>query len=418
MKRVAIVFPTMWDEKQLAACRSAWQRDFEVELGELSDEDCPSALDPLAYIEQLATRYRGKIEGVTSSSDYPGAAVAAAVAKRLGLPGTEPQNVIRCSHKYYSRLAQQEIAPEATARFQLVEPGHPSKSLSFPCYVKPVKGAFSIMSQRIENRSELETFLAKPAARDFLDEYVSIFNRLVRGLTDFDVDGRYFLAEEPLDGRQVTVEGFVSDGSAHVLGIVDSVCHARTKSFLRFDYPSSLSPSIQQRMESLVSKLVGHLGLAQTLFNVELMYDESRERIAIVEINPRMCGQFADLYEKVDGTSGYEVALALAVGEAPRVRRGAGVYGAASSCPLRIFEHRRVARAPSPSELSEVEEAFPHTLVWSECKTGDALSDFESVEDGKSARYGVVNLGASDRGAIPESLNAVLRQLDYRFEPV
>ena len=141
----------------------------------------------------------------------------------------------------------------------------------------------------------------------------------------------------------------------------------------------------------------------------------SRDRIAIVEINPRMCGQFADLYEKVDGMSGYEVALALALGDEPVLHRRRGIHGAAASYPLRIFESMRIERAPSPALIASVEEAFPGTLVWSECETGDVMSDFESSEDGKSARYAVVNVGAEDRQGLAVRRDEVVRELGYRF---
>jgi hypothetical protein len=166
---------------------------FENEWAEPSDEDCPSDFDALAFIERTADTIRGKCHGVLSSSDYPGATVAAAIAQRAGLPGTDPRTVLRCSHKYYSRVAQSEAVPEATAGFRLIDPARPdlgAADLVFPCFVKPVKGAFSIMSGRVESREELEAFLARPAARAFLDDYVAIFDRLVSGLTDLEVGGR------------------------------------------------------------------------------------------------------------------------------------------------------------------------------------------------------------------------------------
>lgn len=417
-KRIALVFPTMWDERQLPACQNAWGTQFDVELATPTDAECPWNFDIASYIGESVNRYRGRLDGIASSSDYPGATVAAAIATRLGLPGSDPEDVLRCSHKYYSRLAQQNVVPEATARFHIVEPGAPAEDITFPCFIKPVKGAFSIMSRRIKDRRELEAFLSKPAVSEFLRDYVFIFNRLVRDLTDFELDGSYFLAEELLTGKQVTVEGYVTDGEVRILGIVDSIRHPQTKSFVRFDYPTSLTRSVQARVESIVSRLISHLGLQQTLFNVEMMVNERKERISIVEVNPRMCGQFADLYAKVDGTNGYEIALAVASGEAPRARHDEGDYGVASSIPLRIFEPRRVARAPSPSEVTQVEAEFPDTLVWSECNSGDALSDFESSEDGKSSRYAVVNVGSRDRKTLASRLDEVVRGLDYRFEPL
>jgi hypothetical protein len=158
------------------------------------------------------------------------------------------------------------------------------------------------------------------------------------------------------------------------------------------------------------------LGLEGSLFNIEMIYEPVRDRIRIVEINPRLCGQFADLYAKVDGVNGYEVALALASGERPGVRRGEGRYRAATSFPLRVFEPVRVERAPDAGDLAAAEALYPETLIWSECETGQALADFEA-EDGHSSRYGVVNLGADDRRGLLERLDAVVARLGFELRP-
>ena len=46
-----------------------------------------------------------------STDDYPGSALAAAIAKRLGLPGPDPAVILICQHKYLSRVAQAELVP-------------------------------------------------------------------------------------------------------------------------------------------------------------------------------------------------------------------------------------------------------------------------------------------------------------------
>jgi biotin carboxylase len=420
VKHLLVVFPTAWDARQLESCRERWAQRFEIAWADPSDEECPARFDILGFIERTAEQNRGRLDGVLSSSDYPGATVAAAIAKRLGLPGADPRTVIRCSHKYYSRLAQREAVPEATARFRLIDPSRPdlgAPDLELPCFVKPVKGAFSIMSGRVDSRAELEAFLARPAARSFLEEYVGIFDTLVGGLTDFEVGGRCFLAEELLHGVQTTVEGFAQRGEVEILGVVDSVLHPVSGSFARFDYPSGLRPEIQERMAGIARRAILALGLESSLFNIEMIYEAVRDRIRIVEINPRVCGQFGDLYAKVDGVNSYEVALALAAGERPRLSKGRGRYRAATSFPLRVFEPVRVERAPSEADVAAAEALYPETLVWSECETGDSLADFEA-EDGHSSRYAVVNLGADDRQGLLRRLDAVVERLGFDLRPL
>ncbi|MGI9038675.1 MAG: ATP-grasp domain-containing protein [Gemmatimonadota bacterium] len=418
MKRILFVFPTSWDRKQLEACRSGWESRYEVLYAEPSDEDCPWDLDPRAWLDEADAAWRGRIDGVTSSSDYPGATLAAALARRLELPGAPPEAVLRASHKYYSRRAQEEAVPKATPVYDLVPGSSPVERdprTGYPCFVKPIKGAFSIMSGKVRSRAELDAFLDRPAAQEFLAEYVLVFNRLVAELTDFELDGRHFLAEEFLHGHQVTVDGWVSGGEVGILGIVDSVMHPDVPSFARFDYPSVRRPEIQETMSDVARRVVQHLGLDHTLFNVEMIYEPVSDRVCIIEINPRLCGQFADLYAKVDGTSGYEVALAVAAGDPVAVPRGRGAARMASSFPLRSFRPAIVRRAPDAAAVSAAEGLYPGTLIWMECCEGSELTDFEA-EDGWSCRYAVINLGGDSRADLQARLGATVERLGIELE--
>ena len=418
-RRVIVALETHWDRKQLAACREAWEPGIELACPPPDDVDCPYDFDPLAWLDAAAAGALGRIDGVLSSSDYPGATLAAALATRLGLPGSRPERVIAASHKYYSRLAQQRAAPEAVPPFGLVDPARPEREppLPFPFFLKPVKGAFSVLARRIGDRAAFDAFLASPAIPEFTREYMAIFNRLVAALTPFDVDGRHFLAEGLLTGELVTVEGYAVDGRVEILGVVDSGLDPATRSFVRFDYPSVLPTEVQERMGEIAARVVEELGLERTLFNVEMMWDAAAERVSIVELNPRICGQFGDLYRKVDGASSYEIALTLATGGVPERRLREGPHAAAASFPLRVFEPMRVVRAPEAEEVARAEALFPDTLVWSECRTGEELADFDVDEDGASHRYAVVNLGGTSRGDLDAKLARVRAELGYELAP-
>jgi hypothetical protein len=207
-------------------------------------------------------------------------------------------------------------------------------------------------------------------------------------------------------------------GKVEILGIVDSVLHPGSNSFAQFIYPSSLSGEIQSRMAEIARRVMLYLGLANTLFNIEMIYDAASDAIHIIEINPRLCGQFADLYEKVDGANGYEVALALATGEHPGLGNRAGGYKLAASVPLRIFEPVTVISAPREEDVRAAEALYPGTLVWPECVSGQKMADFEWFEDGQSARYGIINLAADDRESLQARLDQVKARLGFRFSPL
>jgi len=421
VKRILIVFPTVWDRRQLDACRDAWSGRLEPILTEPTAEDFRYDFDVLGFIDETVERWRGRIDGVTSASDYPGATVAAAIATALELPGSRPEAILGCSHKHLSRQTQRRAVPEATPGFALVDSAAPEEAaaeLTYPCFVKPVKGAYSIHSGRVDSAGELVGFLSTEAVREFAEYHMKVFDRLLGRYVGSPVGGRFFLAEELLSGKLVTLEGFVQGGRVEVLGVTDSVTHPETGSFVRFDYPSELPAEVQERMGEIAARAVLASGLDSALFNLELIWDPGSGRISIVEINPRMCGQFSDLYAKVDGVAGYQIALELAAGERPAPGRRAGRYAVAASVPLRVFEPVRVARAPTPADLAAAEALDPGTRIWTECVEGDELADFDRWEDGKSYRYGVVNLGAPNRAALLERFERVRERLGYRFEPL
>lgn len=136
------------------------------------------------------------------------------------------------------------------------------------------------------------------------------------------MDGGYLIAEEPLGGVQVTVEGCVFHGEVEIIGITDSVMYPGTISFERFEYPSVLPEPVQRRMEELASRFVRLIGYDDGLFNIEMFYDATSDTIHFIEINPRMCPQFADLMEKVNGVNTYAIALAIATRRTCRRDRG------------------------------------------------------------------------------------------------
>src|SRR5258706_778882 len=151
-QRVLVLFETPWDRRQLAACAPRWQGAYEIAYAEPSDATCSLQLDPVAFVADAVRGRCGRIGGVLSSGDYPGAALAGAIAGELGLAGAQPERLIAAAHKFYSRIAQHAVAPEAVPEFALVDlraAGEPPPPLAFPCWVKPVKGSFSVLAGRI-----------------------------------------------------------------------------------------------------------------------------------------------------------------------------------------------------------------------------------------------------------------------------
>jgi biotin carboxylase len=375
------------------------------------------AADPLAEIERILELIKDiEIAGVISSDDYPGSALAAAVAKRLGLPAPDPSVMVTCQHKYLSRVAQERLVPHAVPPFALIDVANGialPPALAFPIFVKPVKSFFSIGAERVGSAAELAARLARWKE---LDQFFLPLDRLLERYGGTSTGTRRLIAEGLLNGEQVTVEGYAHGGRTSIFGVVDSVMFPGTLAFSRFDYPSGLPESVQARMAEVAATVMQGIGFDNGLFNVEMMYDRETDRIAIIEINPRMASQFADLYEKVDGTSSYDVLLTIAQGRAPSFTRRQGRHGFAASCVLRSFADCHVEAVPTDEDLARLALAYPDIRVEVHATPGRRLSD--ELQDGQSYRYGVVNLGGRDLADVLQRFEACRDELGIVLRPL
>ena len=417
--RLLLVCPTPWEEAAMAA--PAIQERFEIlrcadELREISPWKT-LRFRTADYLDRLAARVRPLgIVGVIGCGDYPGCLLAAGLAERLGLPGPALSTIVRMGHKAESRKVQARVVPEATPAFVELSPlARTVAPLRYPCFVKPVRGSLSWRAQRVERAADL-----RPALRWSAREAISVWTVLWpygQMLREVQVPGRAiwnFIAEEPLQGCQVTVEGFVQQGEITVMGVVDSVMFPGTISFRQFDYPSVLPDGVTGRMVDIARRLVAGAGLDHTCFNIEMFYDEGTDQIRIIEMNPRMAYQFSDLYLLVDGLSSMEVQVCLSTGVKVPWHPRAGAWGAATSFVGRRFVDGRVRRVPSAAEIAAVSARFPtaHTEVL--CKVGDQLSKLP--QDMASFRYCITNLAAPTRDQLMADYAVVEQMLPYEFD--
>jgi biotin carboxylase len=359
-------------------------------------EGLDGAADPVGEVARICTEIENHtVAAVVSTDDYPGSALAAVLAKELGLSGPDPKVNLICQHKYWSRVAQARFVPETVPAFwpiNVTECAELPDEIAFPVFVKPVKSFFSIGAQRVDCAAELVELRHRWAK---LDDFFLPLERLLAREARIEIGAERLIAEGLLNGEQVTVEGYAFGGEVKILGVVDSIFFPGTLAFSRFEYPSALPDGVQERMADVALRVMGGLGFDNGLFNIEMMYDARDDRIAIIEINPRMASQFADLYEKVDGTNSYEVLLDIGTGVPPSPRRRQGQYRFAASCVLRTFQDRVVAGLPTKEQIAELEHSHPDLRVEVHATVGRKLSD--ELQDGTSFRYGIVNLGGRDR---------------------
>jgi biotin carboxylase len=385
LREVLVVCPQERDRRAIRA--AGLDQRYGVRYGG-PDLDEADGVDPAALLAELE---RFRPDGVVATKDRS-ALLAAVLAERLRLPGPAPAAVIRCQHKPTSRRLQRAAVPDATPTFAVMDGGGLAP-FSPPFFVKPAVGRLSQHARRIDDVAEL----ASLGGDDYMEGWTQI-----AALAGFPPHGsRGFIAEELLTGEEVTLEGYVRDGSVTVIGITDSVKYEGTSSFERFEYPTRFDASRCAEMHAVAERLLPALGFDQGFFNVELVVPASGP-VQILEVNGRVASQFALLVQAVHGRSTYDALFALACGDDP-AWRGDPPEGVAVSYVLREFEDAYVAGIPDDDEVE--------ILV----RPGSRLAA-QGANDEQSYRLAILYDAGETRAEALERCRSRARELRRRFD--
>ena len=407
--RVGLLFTFDWDAQGFAAL--AAQADFDQAGFDLFSFPSNAHLihfDLLRFAERQARRGRQRgWAGVVSHHEQFGALAAALVAERLGLPGTSPESILAAQHKLHARQVLQQVAPEANLGFeplQAVYGGPVPEDLRYPCFVKPVKAAFSVLARQVNSRAELHAH-TRFGRRELwvIRRLVEPFERVMQARLPGAGTAHRMMLEEPLPVRtpQFNLDGWVFQGQAHALGVVDAIMYPGTQAFMRWEHPSHLAAGVQARALDVAQRFLRAIGFTHGLFNMEFFHDPATDRLTVIEFNPRLASQFGDLYRRVQGRDAHAMSLALALGQDPAtLPRKAPTAGAAASQVYRAFTAGAAPPMPSAAQQAQLMAQFPDALLFCYPKTGHSLErDFKWLG---SHRYGIVHLGGRDEQDLRE----------------
>jgi hypothetical protein len=418
-RRILVLFPDEWDRAMVARRGGGHDYRFEgFDLFRFPDNARLFTFDLERFVDRLARRYAGAaLDGIVTSDEQFGPVVASLLGERLGLPHTPLAAVLTAQHKYYARRAFEGAVPEANVRFGLVGRDFRQSGqvpLRFPFYVKPVKAAFSVLARRVDSFAALDRHVRFSwFEQAIIERLVRPFGDAMRRVPGFEVEPFSLIAEEPVDGVQVTVNGFARGGEVTMLGVVDSVMYPGTDQFQRFQYPSSLPRQWQEGAENVARRALAAVGFTHGMFNVELRVCETTGRARLIEVNPRAAGQFYDLFERVDGCNLFEALVALETGEAPVLRRREGREAVAASFVWRDLSGEGLSRWPSRAEIARLRGRHPGAWIMVYPKRGADLR--REMKWLGSYRYAVANVGAQ---SLRELFAAVARiHADIGFHP-
>ena len=219
-----------------------------------------------AAAQARAFGYAHPVHGIVAVDDDT-AVVAAAIAQELGLRGNPVTAAAAARDKYQQRQLL-AAAGVAVPRFELLaiaaDPEILALGASCPCVLKPLRLSASRGVVRADDQPG----------------FVAAFRRVKAILEQPEVAGcgewtRHILVEEFVPGREVAVEGIVTQGSLQVLAIFDKPDPLDGPFFEETIYvtPSRLAPAAQQQIAACAQAAVDALGLREGPIHAEIRHN-------------------------------------------------------------------------------------------------------------------------------------------------
>jgi len=391
-----------------------------LENAEIEEPEVYRVKESLEKALAQLRNFPGSIDAIVGYIDMPVGFMVPILCREFGLPTASLESVLKCQHKYWSRLEQSRVIPDHITGFNLVDPFADDPlaqiELDYPFWLKPVKSAGSYLGFRIDNQSEFEKRIQ--AIRDNIRRLSDPFNHILEyaDLPDeiSGVDFNYCIAEQIVGGRQCTLEGYVFEGDCHVFGIVDSIRYPNRCTFARYEYPSRLPGRVTRRMISITQEFLDYIGFNNSTFNAEFFWDERNDRIWLLEVNTRISQSHSYLFAMVDGASNHQSLVEIGLGQSPTMPHRQGRYRYASKFYYRMFQDAIVERVPSQEDVQRIEQQIPDAMIRLNVSEGMKLWNLRE-QDSYSYDIAWIFVAGNLRQELQSRYRECVAALDLRF---
>ncbi|MFI7673696.1 acetyl-CoA carboxylase biotin carboxylase subunit family protein [Actinophytocola sp. NPDC049390] len=410
-----------WNRELLHRVPDADRYEFHglLTIAELQVGDIP-IVDLLRTAEKKLAAFDGPIDAIIGFWDFPVSTIVPLLCRRFDVRGPSLEAVLRCEHKYWSRLEQRKAITELPP-FALVDldDARPPGEVGYPFWLKPVKSFSSDLAFEVTDEQEFTRAVTE--MRDGVArvgepfEYVLAQAELPPEIAA--AGGQSALAEQAMTGERAAVEGYCHGGEVVVHGVLDSLVYPGVSSFLRHQYPSRLPSSMVRRLTDVSTRVIEHIGLTDTTFSIEYFCDPTTGDVGLLEINPRHSQTHADLFEQVDGFPNHHYLIKAALGEDPGRPKGGGPYDISAHWYLRRFDDGVVRRVPSTSDIARVEREIDGVRVRVKVGEGQRLSEM-NFQDSYSYQLAEMVVGARDVAEMEEKYRRCVAALPFVFEEV
>jgi biotin carboxylase len=306
----------------------AWHWPADSLVIDFADPDAAAALIAAADARE------SPISAVLPVGGELPATVAAAAARRLGLPANAPAAMASTGNKL---LMRRQLAAAAAADASIKQPRYmaiacgtstdevvgrvtAADGVGFPCVVKPLVLSGSRGVMRADDASSLA------AAIERLERLLG--DPAVRRL-DPEAAGQ-FLVESFVAGPEFALEGLLTRGALHVLALFDKPDPLDGPTFEETLYvtPSRLSAGRQRRIEEAVAAAARALGLETGPIHAELRWSPRDDAPTLIEMAARPIGGLCSRSLRFEnGFSLEDVVVRHALGTAAVPTRLGGASG-------------------------------------------------------------------------------------------
>ena len=370
-------------------------------------------------------KHPGSVDAIVGYWDFPVSTMLPLFCQAFDLSSPSFEAVLKCEHKYWSRLEQRRVIPQYIPDFCAVDPFKEDYrqqiTLDYPFWLKPVKAVLSHLGFMVRSDSELDVAIGEIRKKihcfaepfNYLLQFASLPNDVAA------VDGYHCIAEGIISrGQQCTLEGYVFDGKLRVYGAVDSIREGEHgSSFSRYQYPSSVPQAVQDKMVAVTKRFFTSIGFDNGPFNIEYYWDKESDHIWLLEINPRISKSHCPLFRNVDGMSHHLVMLELALGKQPVFPHRQGLYRYAAKFMWRTHADALVNRVPTSQEMQAVTRRIAGTDIQLHVHEGMRLSEL-NYQDSYSFEIATVFVGGDTEQELLQKYRDVQQALPLDLMPL
>lgn len=421
-KNIFIIGLDDFNLQMLQSVRNAEDYNFIrlLDIHKLIDTDAYRLIDMLELAEEQLDRFEGPIDAIVGYTDFPVSTMVPILCEKYGVPGPSLESVLKCEHKYWSRLEQREAIPEHIPQFYSFDPFDDKAldqiPLAFPFWIKPIKSTASQLGFRIGTKKDFVRAIKVLRKKiGLFKPFDALLDRVELPETVAGINSSFCVAEQIISGRQCTLEGYVYNGRVQTYGIIDSIREPNRTTFARYQYPSRLPRAIQDEMSRISERIMQHIKFDHSAFNLEFFWNEKQDKIWFLEINTRIPQSHSDLFIKVDGVPNHQIMLEVALNREPTFAGRQGKYRVAGKFFLREYQDKLITGIPTREDIAEISNKLPGTLIDLQGKVGMKLSEIPE-QDSYSYATAFIYMGGQSQHELLENYKKCIQSLKFQYE--